>query len=157
MKKLITAVLSLPLLLAGGDSDASTQHFGEYKVKINVTNAEEMKVKWWCKEADGSTSLIDADTYPASTSTTRSTNINSTKCSTGDWKVSFHIKAWGSWKDLEPGSNVCLTNSCGYTTNSFTYKTYAHPEDFTAGSNNKLCTTSLNLQFEKIAVSKGGC
>ena len=156
MNKLMAPLLALPLLLSGTDSNAAETHFGEYKVKISVTNAEQWKVKWLCNEADGSTSVIDADTYPASTGTTRSTNINSDKCPTGDWKISFQIKAWGTWKDVKPGSNVCTTSSCGYTkTAGFTYQTYAHPNDF--NGSNKLCLLGSNFQFEKIYVSKISC
>ncbi len=155
MKKFLPALLALPMLLTG-PVEAQAEDFGEYKIRMHVTNAEKIKVKWWCNESDGSTSLIDADTYPASTKTTRKTKITKSKCSTGDWKVSFHIKAWGKWKDVEPGSNVCTGNSCGYTNNGgITYKTYARPEDF--GSNRKLCTISANVAFEKIYVGKDAC
>ncbi len=155
MKKIIVSLLALPMLLSAGDARAES-NFGEYKVKIHVTNAEKMKVKWWCNESDDTTTLIDADTYPASTKTTRSTNITAAKCSTGDWKVSFEIKKGSNWRKVEPGAGVCHDDgSCGYTNDGWNFKTYARPVDF--NSSGKLCTTSWNFGFYDIYVNKAGC
>lgn len=153
-KTFLTAIFALPMLLSSAEAQAAD--FGEYKVRIHVTNAEKWKVKWWCNEANGSTSLIDADTYPASTKTTRSTNITPGKCSTGDWKVSFEIKAWGNWKKVQPGANVCTGASCGYSNDGgWTYKTYARPVDF--NSSRKLCVSAWNFSFGNIYTLKQGC
>ncbi len=155
MKKLLGTLLALPMLMSAGQAKADT-HFGEYKVKIKVVNAEKWKVRWLCNEADGTTSVIDGDTYPASTGTTRSTNITAAKCSTGDWKIEFQLKKLGNWKDVRPGADVCNGNStCGYTDDAFTFETYARPNNF--NGNNKLCLEAHNIAYNSVYVAKVGC
>lgn len=157
MKKLLGALIALPMFLAAGQADASETHFGEYKVKIHATNAEKWKVRWLCNEADGSTTTIDSDTYPASKKTTRATNITSSKCSTGDWKIEFQIKSGFSWVGVKPGGSACAGDgSCGYSNDGgWSYKQYARPSDF--NSSKKLCMTGWNMSFTSVYLHKGGC
>lgn len=156
MKKLLGTLLALPMLLSVGEARAA-ENFGEFKVRINATNAEKWKVRWLCNEADGSTSTIDGDTYPASKKTTRTTNITAAKCSTGDWKVEFQIKSFGSWLGVKPGGSACAGDgNCGFTTDGgWSYKTYARPSNFNAS--NKLCLVGYNFSYTSVYLTKEGC
>src|SRR5690606_16107211 len=124
-KLLVLSALALPvtvaasLLTASPETEAASgdTHFGTYKLRIHATNAEMWKAKWICTDDDfNSLYTIDADTYPASTKTTRETNITADKCHTGKWKVEFYIKFAGNWKRIKPGAGICTTypSLCGF-------------------------------------------
>ncbi|EDM80153.1 hypothetical protein PPSIR1_35922 [Plesiocystis pacifica SIR-1] len=100
MKTRITAVHTALLMTLTGAPVAmasTAAHAKEYKVKINNTSANKWKVKWICKKSDGSTKTIDADTYPSFSSTKRTTNVTSSKCSTGDWWIQFYYGVNNAW------------------------------------------------------------
>ncbi len=163
MKRIALPLLALPLLLTGvfaapEDVQAGQSgNFGEYKIKINATNAEKWKAKWLCNESNGTTTTIDSDTYPASTSTTRSTNITASKCSTGNWKVAFYIKVGGNWRAVKPGASVCGdSSSCGFRTDGLTYKQYLRPDDYPSGSK-KICLKGWNFSYSSIYLTKHSC
>ncbi len=163
MKRIALPLLALPLLLTGVFASPEDVHagqtgnFGEYKIKINATNAEKWKAKWTCNESDGTTTHIDSDTYPASTATTRSTNITASKCSSGEWKVEFYIKVAGNWRAVKPGASVCIeSGSCGFRVDFFTYKQYLRPNDYPSGSK-KICLKGWNFGYEKIYLTEYSC
>ena len=142
-------------------------HFGQYKLRIDATNAEKWKAKWWCVESDDSLTLIDADTFPASSRTTRKTNITAAKCATGQWKVSFHLKKNSNWRDVKPGAGVCGNKDwCGYADdNEFElfepaedqFDRYARPDQDWTNSKDKLCVVAINEWFDKIYLYKEPC
>ncbi|HLT36533.1 MAG TPA: hypothetical protein VK034_09605 [Enhygromyxa sp.] len=173
-KLLVLSALALPvtvaasLLTASPETEAASgdTHFGTYKLRIHATNAEMWKAKWICTDDDfNSLYTIDADTYPASTKTTRETNITADKCHTGKWKVEFYIKFAGNWKRIKPGAGICTTypSLCGFypTGNDFVWgtpKDYARPHHFDQGNiGNKMCTIGWNSAFEKIYLVKDAC
>ena len=156
MKHISFALVTLAFLFSVEPAAANT-YFGEYKVKINATNAEKWKVKWLCNNANGSTSTIDSDTYPSSSSTTRSTNITSSKCSTGDWKVEFYIKVAGDWRSVKPGANVCRGGNCGFwASGTASPQQYARPQNH-FNSSKKLCLKGYNFSYNSIYVAQVGC
>ena len=152
--KLLAGALAMSSLSAQAGGD-----WGKYKVKIRVTNAEKWKVKWMCFANDGSVHKIDADQYPASTSTTRETNITQDKCDSGDWKIEFEMKVAGKWKSIHPDSNYCKSSgkTCGYYTGDLIkgYVRYVKPKEF--NSSNKLCLSAFNFTFGKMYLGKTGC
>lgn len=89
---LLMALVGTPVAMASTHAEAK-----DYKVKIVNTTAYKWKVKWQCRKNDGTTKTIDADTYPGFATTTRTTNITSSKCSTGDWWVEFYWYSGSSW------------------------------------------------------------
>lgn len=145
-----------------GASAHALTHFGEFKLRINATNAEMWKAKWWCVNGDGSLSLIDADTFPASSQTTRTTNITSDKCTSGRWKVSFEVKRNGNWREVKPGGGVCNYPSfCGYYPSTSLpiipdFREYAEDTDWTNDSS-KLCVLAINEWWDKLQVMKEPC
>ena len=145
-----------------------TPMFGEYKIRINATNAEMWKAKWHCEHEDGSLSLIDADTFPASTRTTRSTNITPEKCPTGIWKVSFELKKNSNWRDVKPAAAICGNKEwCGfYPDHRITlgellegvdFDRYARPDQDWTNSADKLCVVGINTAWDKVYLYKEAC